>query len=110
MGKGGEHIGKGAGKGAASMAKGAAEAAADLMTLHPVDAGASLGKGTDGLGKDVGDGTAKGEVKIGKGAGGEVGKLGEKVVPHSNNHIQISGISQRRDFFAHSKPNTGPSW
>jgi len=74
-GKGGEDIGKGVGKGAGSLAKGTAGAAGDLVTLHPVDAGASLGKGAVGLGKDAGVGTAKGTAKIGKGAGRGVGHL-----------------------------------
>ena len=81
---GGKDIGRGAGKGAVSMAKGTAGAAGDLVTLHPVDAGVSLGKGAGGLGKDVGVGTAKGSAKIGKGAGKELGKLGRKVVHHGN--------------------------
>ena len=78
IGKGGEDIGKGAGKGAVSMGKGTAGAAGDLVTLHPVDAGASLGKGAAGLGKNVGVGSAKGGVKIGKGVGGGLKKLGKK--------------------------------
>ncbi len=77
---GGKDIGKGAGKGAVSMAKGTAGAAGDLVTLHPIDAGASLGKGVGGLGKDLGVGTAKGTGKIGKGTAKGVGKLGKKIV------------------------------
>jgi hypothetical protein len=62
------------------MAKGTAGAAGDLVTLHPIDAGASLGKGAGGLGKDVGIGAGKGAATIGKGAGEEAGKLGKKIV------------------------------
>jgi hypothetical protein len=62
-------IGKGAGRGAASAAKGTGKAAADLVTLHPVNAAADLGKGAVGAGKNVGVGTVKGTGKIIKGTG-----------------------------------------
>jgi len=54
----------GAAKGAGNLAKGTATGAADLVTLHPIDAAASLGKGAVIAGKDVTVGTAKGGGKI----------------------------------------------
>jgi len=69
IGNGAGNIGAGAGKGAGSLAKGTAKGAADLVTLHPIDAGTSVGKGAVGAGKDVGVGTAKGTGKIAKGIG-----------------------------------------
>jgi hypothetical protein len=82
--KGGEDIGKGVGKGAESAGKGTAGAAADLVTLHPIDAGASLGSGAAGAGKDVGVGSAKGTAKIGKGVGSGFKKLGKKALRKSD--------------------------
>jgi hypothetical protein len=81
--KGGEDIGKGVGKGAVSAGKGAGGAAVDLATLHPVGAGASLGKGAAGAGKDIGVGSVKGTAKIGKGVGGGFKKLGKKALGKS---------------------------
>jgi len=52
-----------------SAAVGAAKGAGDLVTLHPIDAGAAVGKGAAKAGKDVTVGTAKGVGKIGKGVG-----------------------------------------
>ena len=46
-----------------------AKGAGDLITLHPVQAGASVGKGAVVAGKDVTVGTAKGTGKIAKGVG-----------------------------------------
>ena len=79
VGKGGEDIGKGAGKGAGSLGKGTAGAAGNLVTLHPGNAAADLGKGAAGAGKDVGVGAGKGAAKIGKGSAKGVGKLGGKI-------------------------------
>ena len=79
VGKGGEDIGKGAGKGAESLGKGTAGAAGNLVTLHPGNAAADLGKGAAGAGKDVGVGTGKGASKIGKGSAKGIGKLGGKI-------------------------------
>jgi hypothetical protein len=76
IGTGAGDIGKGAAKGAGSAAKGAGKGAADLVTLHPVKAAGSVGKGAVGTGKDVTVGTAKGTGKIVKG----VGKLFKKVL------------------------------
>jgi hypothetical protein len=69
MGNGAGNVGAGAAKGAGSLAKGTAKGAGDLVTLHPIDAGTSVGKGAVGAGKDVGVGTAKGTGKIAKGIG-----------------------------------------
>ena len=46
-------IGKGAAKGAGNLAVGAGKGAVDLVTLHPIDAAASVGKGGVVAGKDV---------------------------------------------------------
>ena len=62
-------IGKGAAKGAGNLAVGAGKGAVDLVTLHPIDAAASVGKGGVVAGKDVGVGTVKGTGKIAKGVG-----------------------------------------
>ena len=62
-------IAKGAGKGAGNLAEGAGKGAAELVTLHPVDAAASVGKGGVSAGKDVTVGTTKGTTKIVKGIG-----------------------------------------
>jgi hypothetical protein len=64
IGNGAGNIGMGAAKGAGNLAKGTATGAADLVTLHPIDAAASLGKGAAVAGKDVTVGTAKGGGKI----------------------------------------------
>lgn len=62
-------IGKGAAKGAGNLAVGAGKGAVDLVTLHPIDAAASVGKGGVVAGKDVTVGTVKGTGKIAKGVG-----------------------------------------
>ena len=62
-------IGKGAAKGAGNLAAGAGKGAVDLVTLHPIDAAASVGKGGVVAGKDVGVGTVKGTGTIAKGVG-----------------------------------------
>lgn len=69
MASGAGNIGTGVAKGAGHLAKGTAKGAGDLATLHPVDAGVSLGKGAAGAGKDVTVGAAKGSGKITKGIG-----------------------------------------
>ncbi len=62
-------IGKGAAKGAGSAAAGVGKGAANLVTLHPIDAATSVGKGGATAGKDVVVGTTKGTGKIVKGIG-----------------------------------------
>lgn len=69
VGSGAGDIAKGAAKGAGNTAKGVGEGALDLVTLHPMDAAASLGKGAGYAGKDVVVGTTKGTGKIAKGLG-----------------------------------------
>jgi len=75
IGSGAGDIGKGAAKGAGNLAKGTGKGALDLVTLHPIDAASSLGKGAGVAGKDVTVGTVKGTAKIGKGIGKAVKKL-----------------------------------
>jgi len=62
-------IGKGAAKGAGSLAAGTGKGAVDLVTLHPIDAATSVGKGGVVAGKDVAVGTTKGTAKIATGIG-----------------------------------------
>jgi hypothetical protein len=62
-------IGKGALKGAGSLATGAGKGAVDLVTLHPIDAAVSVGKGGVCAGKNVAVGTVKGTGKIVGGVG-----------------------------------------
>ena len=69
MASGTGDIGKGAAKGAGNLAVGTGKGAVDLVTLHPIDAAASVGKGGVSAGKDVGVGTVKGTGKIVKGVG-----------------------------------------
>ena len=69
MASGTGDIGKGAAKGAGNLAAGAGKGAVDLVTLHPIDAAASVGKGGVSAGKNVGVGTVKGTGKIVKGVG-----------------------------------------
>ena len=69
------NIGTGAAKGAGDLAKGTAKGAGNLVTLHPIDAGVSLGKGAVAAGKDVSVGTVKGSGRIGKGIGRAVKKI-----------------------------------
>jgi hypothetical protein len=69
IGSGAGHIGTGVAKGAGDAAKGAAKGAGDLVTLLPVDAATSVGKGAVGATKDVSVGTAKGTGKMAKGIG-----------------------------------------
>jgi hypothetical protein len=47
----------------------------DLVTLHPINAATSVGKGAAVGGKDVAVGTVKGTGKIGKGIGKAFKKL-----------------------------------
>jgi hypothetical protein len=69
VGSGAADIGKGTLKGAGSVAKGTGKGAVDLVTLHPVAAAGSVGKGAVGAGKDITVGTAKGTGKIARGVG-----------------------------------------
>jgi hypothetical protein len=62
-------IGKGAAKGAGNLASGTGKGAADLVTLHPIDGAASVGKGGVSAGKNIAVGTTKGTGKILKGTG-----------------------------------------
>ena len=75
IGSGAGDIGKGAAKGAGNLAKGTGKGALDLVTLHPINAAASVGKGAGAGGKDVAVGTVKGTGKIGKGIGKAFKKL-----------------------------------
>jgi hypothetical protein len=75
VGSGAADIGKGAAKGAGNLAKGTGKGALDLVTLHPVNAAASLGKGAGTAGKDAGMGALKGTGRIGKGIGKGIKKL-----------------------------------
>ena len=69
IGSGSGDLGKGAAKGAGNLAEGTGKGAVDLVTLHPVDAAASVGKGGVSAGKDVAVGSVKGTGKIVKGVG-----------------------------------------
>ncbi len=75
IGRGAGSIGTGALKGTGELAKGTANGALDLVTLHPIDASASLGRGALGAGKDVSVGTLKGTAQIGKGVGKAIRKI-----------------------------------
>lgn len=75
IGSGAGDIGKGAAKGTGHIAKGAGKGAVDLVTLHPINAATSLGKGAGVGGKDVAVGAVKGTGKIGKGIGKAFKKL-----------------------------------
>jgi hypothetical protein len=65
----------GVAKGAGHTAEGVGKGAADLATLHPVDAGAAVGKGAAKGGEDVAAGSAKGVGKISKGVGHALKKI-----------------------------------
>jgi hypothetical protein len=75
IGSGAGNIGGGAAKGVGSAAKGTAAGAGDLVTLHPIKAGESAGKGAVGAGKDVTVGTTKGTAKVVHGIGRAFKKL-----------------------------------
>lgn len=75
IGSGAGDIGKGTAKGAGHLAKGTGQGAIDLVTLHPINAAGSVGKGAAVAGKDVTVGAAKGTGKIGKGIGRAFKKL-----------------------------------
>jgi len=75
IGSGSADIGKGVAKGAGHVAKGTAAGVVQLATLHPLNAGASVGKGAVSAGKDVGVGTVKGAGKIAKGIGRGIKKI-----------------------------------
>ena len=69
VGSGSGDIGKGAAKGVGNLASGTGKGAVDLVTLHPIDAATSVGKGGVSAGKNVAVGTTKGTGKIIKGVG-----------------------------------------
>src|SRR5262245_13512358 len=69
IGAGAGTAGIGAAKGAGDVAKGTGKGAADLVTLHPINAAESVGKGAANASKDVTVGTVKGTGKVGKGIG-----------------------------------------
>ena len=69
IGSGAGTVGVGAAKGAGEAGKGVAKGAGNLVTLHPIRAGESVGKGAAIAGKDVAVGTAKGTGKMVKGVG-----------------------------------------
>jgi hypothetical protein len=75
IGSGAGDIGTGAAKGAGNVAKGTGKGAIDLVTLHPINAATSVGKGAAVGGKDVAVGTVRGTGKIGKGIGKAFKKL-----------------------------------
>jgi hypothetical protein len=75
IGSGAGDIGKGTAKAAGNVAKGAGKGAVDLVTLHPINAATSVGKGAAVGGKDLAVGTVKGTGKIGKGVGKAIKKL-----------------------------------
>ena|ERR1700685_1648659 len=75
IGSGAANIGTGAAKGAGNLAKGTGKGAVDLVTLHPINAATSLGKGAGSAGKDVAIGAVKGTGQISKGIGKAIKKL-----------------------------------
>jgi hypothetical protein len=75
IGGGAATIGKGAAKGTGDLAKGSAIGVGKLATLHPIDAGVSVGKGAGAAGKDLTVGTVKGTGKIAKGVGKGLRKI-----------------------------------
>ena len=75
IGSGAGDIGVGAAKGAGHLGAGVGKGAVQLVTLHPIDEGASVGTGAVRAGKNVGVGTVKGTAKIGKGIGRGIGKI-----------------------------------
>src|SRR5271165_7032669 len=62
-------IAKGAAKGAGSLAACAGKGAVDLVTLHPIDAAVSVGKGGVSAGTHIVVGTTKGTGRIAIGVG-----------------------------------------
>jgi len=75
IGRGAGNVGVGVAKGAGDVAKGTANGAVSLVTLHPIDAGVSVGKGAAAAAKDVTVGTVKGTAKITKGVGKAIKKI-----------------------------------
>jgi hypothetical protein len=69
IGAGAGSVGTGAAKATGDVAKGGGKAAVDVVTLHPIDAAGSAGKGVATAGKDVTVGAAKGAGKVTKGIG-----------------------------------------
>ena len=76
IGSGAGDVAKGPVKGAGSVAQGTAKGVGNLVTLHPVNAAASVGKGAGGAGKDVAVGSVKGTGKMVRG----VGKVFKKIL------------------------------
>jgi len=74
-GAGAAAIGTGAAKGVGDAAKGTGKGAVDLVTLHPIDAGTSVGKGAVKGTKDLTVGAAKGTGKVARGVGRAFKKL-----------------------------------
>lgn len=75
IGHGAGSIGMGAARGTGDLAKGTANSALDLVTLHPIDATASLARGAGGAGKDIAVGTLKGTGQISRGVGKAIRKV-----------------------------------
>ena len=73
------------------VGKGTAGAAGNLVTLHPGKAGADLGKGAAGAGKDVGVGAGKGVGKIGEGTAKGIGKPFGKIFHRGAKNKEKSG-------------------
>lgn len=75
IGRGAGSIATGAAKGTGEVAKGAGVGALDLVTLHPIDAGVSVGRGAVVGGADVAVGAVKGTAQITKGVGKAIRKI-----------------------------------
>ncbi len=75
IGSGTGDVAKGLGKGAGNVAVGAGKGAVDLVTLHPLNAAADIGKGGVSAGKNVAVGTVKGMGKIARGTGTAIRKI-----------------------------------
>lgn len=75
VGTGTGDIAKGAGKGAGHIAEGAGKGAVDVVTLHPINGAAAVGKGAAVGGKDVAVGAGKGTGKVVRGTGKALKKV-----------------------------------
>jgi len=93
MAKGGEDVAKGVGKGTADLGKGVAGGVGNLAKGNVGGAGASMGKGVVGFGKNVTVGTAKGLGKIGKGSVGEFKKLHKKSEKKQTTMTRFPGLA-----------------
>ena len=69
------NIGTGAVQGARDLAKGTAKGAVNLATLHPIDAGVSIGKGAVKTAKTLRSARLREPGKIGKGVGRAIKKV-----------------------------------